>query len=687
MLDMAGPALNPYVKFTVTEDFSDGYKHKRDVTQLKPGTLIIGSKNVVITDGDRVGPRRGSLRFLEAPTTTEPRKALHTFKKRNGENVLMGAYGEYLQFHNKITDTMETILSGLDNANFGFVDHNVNDDDREFTYFCNAFDPYARWNGNYSVLDGALTLGATEIAVAEPTTGETFHRNLASASTSTSITIANAEWSADLWNGFWVKITSGAFSGKYGYISATTSTALTISSITGLTGTFSFEIVQMKFPLTGTTAVVIGGTLVQYSTINEDGHLTGAVGTPAAADGASIAAAPQLFPANPRGNVLFGLNTRVFVANIKGKQSSMAYSAIADATDFTFSTPRTADQGGVIDMPEGGGGIIGADIQEETIYALKEDIIKTVTFTTDENDFPVIKPLISAPQVGSGSRLGVFKVDNQVYFTTIEGGVKSVTRVPMIDYVQPLQLSDSIVELVKRLDFTNAAGIFYRQKAYIACASEDGAANDIVLPFNFQKNAWEAPIYGWPAASWTIYEKKLYFGSSVNEGIVQVDVPDRYDDSDEPYEAIARFAYNNFGDPAHPKTFDTVFMEGYLSENTTIEIVARYNYVGSQGVRVGSLTGTESKYLVGGIDYNVLGEEALGSEPLAGSIEEDDTPNPLRKFRIYFETKADDLYELSIEVRSNAAGSQWELLRYGPNAKIENSIMKKLTKALGELLA
>jgi hypothetical protein len=80
-------------------------------------------------------------------------------------------------------------------------------------------------------------------------------------------------------------------------------------------------------------------------------------------------------------------------------------------------------------------------------------------------------------------------------------------------------------------------------------------------------------------------------------------------------------------------------------------------------------------------DVNLLGIFPLGAEPLAG-VGEEDRPNELRKFRVYYQTQQQPFYEKSVEIKSDTAGDQWELLRYGDDSKLLPNPVTSLTKAL-----
>jgi hypothetical protein len=654
---------------------------------MPSGALILGSKNVTITDGDRIGVRKGSEIFGSTSTATTPITGLHTKERRDGTNIMMRAYDESLEYYHTGTEAWENLNDGYTAAQtFGFADHNVNTDALDYTYFCNAIDPYSRWTGRFTQLDGALSGGEGTITVDSVLTDTVFNSGTSTTTTTTTLVVSGG-WATDLWNDFYIHITSGASVGKISKITATTSTQVTFGAIAGLTGNPTYEIRQIAYNDSSNMTIRIGTTDVAYTGFGTTTTFTGCTNTPAASDDAAVAQAVEEFPENPRGNVLLVHNTRMFVTGSKGNriqkgaESTVFYSAIADATDFTFSSPRTADEGGTIDTPEGGGGVIGLGTQEDTIYILKRNLVKTLTFTQDTNDLPTILPLINSPQVGPESAQGVFKMDNFLMYASSEGAIKSVGRLKEIDYVQRFQISDPIRSLVGTFSFTNAAGIFYKQKAYISAQQSGGTFNDVVLVYDAEKEAWDAPSVGWLASHWTIYNGELYYGSSTGPEVYKVEVDSRYDDNDAPYECVARFAYSNYGAPAVQKEFQKFFLEGYIAENTTISIVLRYNYLGRQETKTMELAGTDEAYMLSDFDYSALGTGLLGVDPLGAVLGDEDATSDLQKFRVYFPIGVTPFYEMSVEVSSNEAGAIWEILRYGTDVYTRSEINTKLLKS------
>jgi len=195
-------------EWQITQDFSSGFQAKRDATQLPPGAMIVGSQNVQILDGDRIGNRSGMIIDGSASTDTTPITSMHTFIRRNGTNIQMRAYGTVVEYKHPTLGTWQNLLTGLTSGQkFGFADFNINTNNEEQTYFCNATDPMFYWTGSTSLLNGALSGGESTITVDSVLTDTVFFTGTSTASSTTTLDITSG-WAANLWNNFYVRITS-----------------------------------------------------------------------------------------------------------------------------------------------------------------------------------------------------------------------------------------------------------------------------------------------------------------------------------------------------------------------------------------------------------------------------------------------------------------------------------------------
>jgi len=641
-------------------DLTAGWHNRADPSKIPKGAAL-EMRNCIITDRDGIAPRPGTLLMGASDNSGTACVSGFVHRDRSGNETPMRTSGTILEIWNETVDTWFTLKSGFTSAQeFGFADHSVNTDATDYNYFCNAVDPYQRWRGYHSLITSALVGAETTIPVSTTLLDDVFYTGTASAVTTTTVTIATSSWATDLWNTFYVRITNGASQGKISLISATTATQITFTAIAGLAGTPTFEIRKLAVPTTGT--LIYGGTTIAYTAVPTDASFT--VGSAhAAADNTPIALVPEEILTNgvPRGNRLIVDNTRMFVAGVIGNGPSTYYSKIANAGSFSFSSPRIATDGGVIDTPEGGGKIRDLVAQEDVIYILKNGIVKTVTFTQDGNDLPQIQPLVESNRVSVVGR--VFKTANDVYFATQDNSITSLGRLPNLDQnTRAFDISYDVKKGVSLMDFSNFRGIEYQDRSIMSCKeTEDSTSNDVCVVFNSQRQRWEG-VWDLDAADFFTYQSVPHFVSSSSketykmfEGIDKDKAGVHY-----PVNSFWKSGYLNYTKTGiNLQELYSIIVSGWISSNTTLTFDLTYDFGNSADVTSWEFSGVESDYIFGEPVYNVLGQFPLGVVPL-GMIGEEILDNK-RKFLVIFNVPAKQHHWFQFGFGSNGLGQDWEI--------------------------
>ena len=213
-------------------------------------------ENAILTERGGVAVRPGTELLGVADTTNGPVYSMHTAKLSDGTNVQLRSSDTVLEFYNPLTSAWETLKTGFTTSLvFGFQDHSRGKvagsiDLNKYTYFCNAVEPYQRWrNEAWDATTATLSGGETSIPVNTVFTPTVYYSGTASATSTTTIDIASAEWFTDQWNtSFYVVITNGIAAGETRQITDTTTTQLTIATLSSLTGTPTVEIRALRFP-------------------------------------------------------------------------------------------------------------------------------------------------------------------------------------------------------------------------------------------------------------------------------------------------------------------------------------------------------------------------------------------------------------------------------------------------------
>lgn len=176
------------LNFTMIDNHASGFMTKRDRSQLPPGAMRSGSQNITITDGDRIGVRRGSLLFGAANSAITPIRNAFTHRRRDGVEVQVRTYSTLVEYFHPDTDAWETLKTGFTTGlQFGFADYDRSADATAHLRFGNAVESDQRWNGQFTQLDGALSGGEATITV-DSTTGFTTTGSLIIGTTSVTYT-------------------------------------------------------------------------------------------------------------------------------------------------------------------------------------------------------------------------------------------------------------------------------------------------------------------------------------------------------------------------------------------------------------------------------------------------------------------------------------------------------------------
>lgn len=581
-------------------DRFDGYQTKLDPTKVSAGANPQG-QNTTVNQRDRVSVRDIGYDLFPTDgtlsTDTTKITSLHTFRTRSGENIMLRTYSTVLEYFEEGTDEWTTLKTGYTSSQkFGFADFNVNADQHSFTYFGNGVEPFSRWNGAHTQINGALSGGEEKILV---------------------------------------------------------------DSVAGFSATGS---------------VIYCGTEEAYSflmTTSTPGFILTDSSAAACADDQGIAQAVETYVSNPRGNIYLAANNRLFVSGIASTTQAVFFSGYGDATDFVGAdlvTDSTADSPGIFNLVEGGGGVKGMVLDENSVYIFKEAIIYRATLTDALYTLTPLKTFDGKSQtVGAVGDKSTFTGQNLTFFITPDNQILSLGRIESIDTPQLTPISDVIKPTVDEMVFnTTTTGIVFRDKAYFSVrSSSDVATNDTVLVWNLREGFWDSPIIGFNASDFTVYNdgvsEELYFSSDSAPNVFKV--------TRTPLDYIFGVTANwrtpqiTFGIPTIQKEIDAIYVEGYISSNTTLKVSLLLDENGYTQTYTTDILGTEEDYIYSADSYNLLGLSPFGTERFGSNPDFSGT----KKFRVYLnkDFKRIPFYNAQIELASDGENQQWEVTAIG----------------------
>lgn len=382
---------------------------------------------------------------------------------------------------------------------------------------------------------------------------------------------------------------------------------------------------------------------------------------------------PEEFPSNPKGNIYINYDNRLFIGGITIAPQAVYFSKYGYATDFIGASlvdTDTASSPGIFNLGEGGGAVTGFIMQEDALYIFKRNIIYNVTLTDVAYSITPLKAFDGRSQTtGATHNRAIFTGGNGVYFTTPDNQILSLSRVESIDYPQTTPISTYIKNTLKNANFDNATGIVFKDKAYFAFKSnKDVQYNDVVFVWNISKQYWDSPVVGLNVEDFTVYDngngEELYFASSNSTNIYKFSSELKDDIYD--IKANWRSKMYNFGTPAKMKEITGVFIDGYISENTTLNISLLLDDNGYSQIFTTTLKGDETNYLYNFGSYNVFGFNAFGTERFGSNPD----LTGKKRFRLYLNGfRAVPFYNAQLEFASEGQNQNWEVTNYSIQAR------------------
>lgn len=576
-------------------DKFQGFATKVDPSKLPTGANPNG-QNTTINDGDKISIRKYGTEIFGQSTTTENRiNSLHTFRKRDGSNILLRTWSTYIEYFDEYNDLWEPIMTtATANKEFGFADYNINTDLVSYTYLGNGTDPAMRWSGAWTTTTAAISIGTA-------------------------------------------------------VVSTTDAYAFTTTGSIWLCGT--------KMAYTSKTDTTI--TLTDPSTV-------------ACASSRAVAQAIVEFPSAPRGNIYLVANNRIFIAGVTSTPQAIYFSKYGDANTWltTLVSEGTADAAGIFNLGEGGGAVTGMAMDEGSLYFFKKSITYKATLDDSLYTLLPLKPFDGKSQTnGLINRNMVFTGANGTFFVTPDKQIMLLTRLANIDYPQMTPISDQIKPTTDNMGFTQGDGIFFKNSAYFSVKStDDSGTEDTVLVWNDKVQTWESPIVGWSVSKFAIYDdgtgESLYYGDATVANVYKISNKERLD-NEMSFTASWRskqFTFSEIAKISELKEMVSFYVEGYISDNTTLNVELLLDEDGYTQSFSSSVKGTDTPFIFNSYPYNVFGLSPFGYQRF-GSADDQEK----KKFRVYFnkDFRAYPFYNAQVEFVSETENGNFEITAFG----------------------
>ena len=604
---------------TIVSNFRWGYRNLEDVTNTSPGVLITGSQNVLNNESSRIQIRQGYA--LDGATST--------------------------------------VLGGV----------------------MASFDWLTKNNGEVHMRAGGLTTagndGKLQYRYVAPSTGAVTWRDLMTAQTSVAFNFTK------FWNtteslrvALFVRGTSFIYEWN-GAVTELLSAGAASLTKAGDTWTDS------GFYNAGNKKVIINGTEYTYTGGEGTTTLTGVTPTPVAEPVGSVVHQSVVTTANssltgvtatfPNG-LISVLNNQVFLGALKSP--TVYISKVNSYTDYSFSTPRQTGEGAALILDDN---VVAFIPQEQYMYvSAGKDLWYNVNFSLQTSTVGVTYEQVNALLLKIGRRQGAI---SQAFASHMKNNIITVTNETTIDMIgrienyfgtpQTKNISDSIKLDVDSYDFTNGSIAYWRYYILVAIPVEG-----LVLMYNLSTNSWEAPqtlpvsrfyivegmLYGHGYNTFESYQLFTGYADRVYSGFAGYPIP-----------AVMTFSYQNYGTRIDLKSANSLYMEGYISANTTINATITYELDGCATMKSFEIDGTDTQIVCIPVSLASLGKNSLGKSKLGGDSA-DSIQNLPPKFRVFLTFDNTDFFEASVSLSCLGVDQRFELLAVGLMAEMSTQI-------------
>jgi hypothetical protein len=459
--------------------------------------------------------------------------------------------------------------------------------------------------------------------------------------------------------------------------------ATSTSNVIGLKSETDGELTLNTAALLGFTtsgSVIINGNTYTYTGISGL-TLTGVNTTPVGeADGAGVAEKPIStgFTSAPYGNILLIFNQRLLVSGDPTNPNIIYGSKIANAYDFSFSSPAVADDGFVVKF--WGKPITALGSKGDYVAVMKEDGGKKLSFTKIGNPaasstsvltVPVLDDLFEGNGQGAVNQKSTVPLDYDFLFVSRQLGLRRISRADGNDVDKPESMTEKIEDDFIDYDLTDVCAGAYKQQVHLGLRSNSDLSGNNLVIIKDTRNNFIGTYNGINASCFYIFNNKLYSGDSFTKNCWQL-----YNGEYADYDGTDYFDYTfrwrskffHYDYPENFKQIGFIWLEGYILPST--EAKFRLNTLSEVGLTTIEvpINGTDS--YVQKTNISAMGNKKLGDIALTAGIESDLPSGTRRFFRMITPEKFDLLQhhwlKIQYELETNKAGSFIRLTKIRP---------------------
>ncbi len=346
-----------------------------------------------------------------------------------------------------------------------------------------------------------------------------------------------------------------------------------------------------------------------------------------------------------KGKVFAKFQGRLIIANYKGAETTVNGSKQGDPETWTpgsnigdpFTWSSTTGEGGVTDIEPFG--LLLIIHQINMVQQLSIELNSSLNAQQI-----IVTPLTSGDNMGSISKALTIMINNALYYPTETAGVFQLVPAAsgsLIAMTSVTMIGQNIYPTLTDPSFTfdSGKGEAYHQKLFWLCSNlvtsktqdKTKLTNNLILIYDLIWNIWTI----WDninAADLKQFNGTLYFLCSDDGGLYYYDTTsfqDQRGGQNIGYTSYLSSKNWDFGKSANPKQTRFALVQGYISQNTVLNITAIFNN-GALANRSFKLAGTDK--IVNQVPVYGIGRASIGQNPLGGFQQ-----GTIGQFRVYLD--------------------------------------------------
>jgi hypothetical protein len=301
--------------------------------------------------------------------------------------------------------------------------------------------------------------------------------------------------------------------------------------------------------------------------------------------------------------------------------------------------------------------------------------------------------LKQTPLQGALSSRLVAKMKNHIVFLGHDNVLNFFGWISFEQVPETIDFSYPIIDDMNSYDFTDASIFYHKNYIYVTVPKSglvriynmtDQTKQTTMSTYHPYEDVdvasqpwfWEAPITYPVSGFYVTADKGLCMHSYTTSESYQAFTGGSL--NGQQIDCAAVFSYDDKGDRTQSKMSDEIFVEGYMKQNTLLNVTVTGDLDAEANPQTVTIDGSDNSIVAYGSGAHSLGTTPLGSEPLGGANTNTSTRPSL--FHVSKTLAQDSYYLESVSFATKGIDLAWELITFGTRSKFTNEGNNDITQ-------